>query len=131
MFSFRVITPLGQYLDQEVESVAFNTTEGRMMILTNHIPIVAALVPCRLSVKAAGKESEDYAISGGFFEFSSNKGLLLTDAIEGRDEIDLKRAQQAYQRARNRIDKKDTSTNMKRAELSLQKAINRIHIAEG
>ncbi|WP_301044744.1 ATP synthase delta/epsilon chain alpha-helix domain-containing protein, partial [uncultured Dubosiella sp.] len=34
----------------------------------------------------------------------------------------------AYARARERLDKKDEGTNLKRAELSLQKAINRISV---
>ena len=60
--------------------------------------------------------------------FCHFEALLLTDAIEGKVEIDLERAKKAYERARARIDKKDTTTNMKRAELSLQRALNRISV---
>lgn len=62
-------------------------------------------------------------------QFSQDRMLILADAIEGKGEIDLERAQAAYRRARERLDKKDSKTNLRRAELSLQRAINRIHVA--
>ena len=52
------------------------------------------------------------------------------DAIEGKGEIDLERAKKAYERARKRIEKKDSDTDMKRAQLALQRAIIRIHVYE-
>jgi len=128
MIDLRVVTPMGEYMDEPVKSIHLKTVEGEMTILSNHMPIVASLVPCRLSITKENDVVDDYSISGGFLHFSQNKALLLTDAIEGRNEIDLERAKKAYERARARIDKKDTHTNMKRAELSRQRAINRIHV---
>ena len=128
MISIKVVTPLGEYLSTEVKSIHLKSVEGEMTILPNHMPIVASLVPCPLVLKDAQDENKEYAISGGFIHFSKNEALLLTDAIEGKGEIDLERAKKAYERARIRLEKKDTNTNMKRAELSLARAINRIHI---
>ena len=56
--------------------------------------------------------------------------MILCDAIEGKNEIDIQRAKAAYQRAQQRLEKKDVNTNMKRASLALEKAINRIHVYE-
>ena len=128
MIKIRVVTPLGEYLDLDVKSIHVKSVEGEMTILPKHMPIVAALVPCRLKFKDGNDKDLDYAIAGGFLHFGNDEALLLTDAIEGKDEIDLERAKKAYERARARIDKKDTTTNMKRAELSLQRALNRISV---
>lgn len=128
MIKIRVVTPLGEYLDLDVKSIHVKSVEGEMTILPKHMPLVAALVPCRLKLTdESGKELE-YAISGGFVHFGNDEALLLTDAIEGKNEIDLERAKKAYERARARIDKKDEHTNLKRAQLSLQRAINRISV---
>ncbi|EOS62104.1 ATP synthase F1, epsilon subunit [Firmicutes bacterium M10-2] len=128
MIKIRVVTPLGQYLGLDVKSIHVKSVEGEMTILPKHMPLVAALVPCRLKLTdESGKELE-YAISGGFIHFGNDEALLLTDAIEGKNEIDLERAKKAYERARARIDKKDEHTNLKRAQLSLQRAINRISV---
>ena len=82
----------------------------------------------RVLVKTDGGDTLEYAMSTGFMQFADDKMLILADAIEGKGEIDLERAQAAYKRARERLEKKDSHTNMKRAELSLQRAINRIHV---
>ncbi|MEY8256422.1 ATP synthase F1 subunit epsilon [Erysipelotrichaceae bacterium 66-17] len=128
MITIRVVTPHGEYLKQEVKSVHVKSVEGEMTILPKHMPIVAALVPCRLKLKDAEDKDLEYAISGGFLQFGNDEAIILTDAIEGKNEIDLERAKRAYARARERLDKKDEGTNLKRAELSLQKAINRISV---
>lgn len=129
MIDFKVVTPLGEHLHKDVKSISVKTVEGQMVLLPHHMPIVAALVPCRLALKDGHDKMEDYAISGGFLHFDNDKCLLLSDAIEGAGEINLERAKEAYKRARNRIDKKDSTTNMRRAELSLKRAINRINVA--
>lgn len=128
MITIKVVTPLGEYLNKQVKSVHLKSVEGEMTILPNHMPIVASLVPCPLTIKDEQDQTSEYAISGGFIHFSQNEALLLTDAIEGKGDIDLERAKKAYERARTRLEKKDTNTNMKRAELSLARAMNRIRI---
>ena len=55
---------------------------------------------------------------------------ILTDSIESEDEIDLERAKKAKKRAERRLASQESDMNMKRAEIALQKAINRIHIKE-
>ena len=44
---------------------------------------------------------------------------------------DIERAKQAAKRAQDRLDKKDPNTNMKRAQLALARAINRISVYGG
>lgn len=126
MIHIKVVTPRGIYLESDVISVHFKTVEGEMTLLPNHTPVFAALEACPL---LAGNE-KIYALAGGFLKFQQDDCLILTDAIEGKNEIDIQRAKAAYQRARNRLDKKDVNTNMKRASLALEKAINRIHVYE-
>lgn len=130
MIRLRIVTPRGEYRNLEAASVHLKTSLGELTILPSHMPIVSDVVPCRIVVKLADGKTEEYACSGGFMEFSQDSMLLLADAIEGMGEIDLERAKAAYKRARERLDRKDDKTNMRRAELALQRAINRIHFSE-
>lgn len=127
MIHIKTVTPKGIYLEREVASVHMKTVEGEMTLLPHHTPVFAALVPCALQL---GNADEYYALSGGFLKFQDDACLILTDAIEGKDDIDIERARQAYRRARERLDKKDVNTNMKRASLALARAINRISVYE-
>lgn len=128
MIELEIVTPSGCYLSQSVMSIHAKSVEGEFSLLSNHMPVVMALVPCKLVVEDELGEKMEYAISGGFLHFGQDKCKILTDAIENRHEIDIDRAHAAYERARARLEKIDDDTNLKRAELALKKAINRIHV---
>ena len=50
------------------------------------------------------------------------------DSIEGQEEIDLARANAAKERAQKRLEKRDANTSIRRAEVAMQRAVNRIHV---
>lgn len=127
MITIKIITPLGLYKEGEVEAVHLCTVEGETTILPNHIPMVAMLKTCKCSLKEKGNY-QDYAMAGGLMQFANNEMRILTDAIEGREEIDVERATRAKERAERRLQKVDSKTNVKRAEIALAKAINCIHV---
>ena len=74
MIAFKVVTPKGEYLKQEVKSIHVKTVVGETTILPNHMPIFASLVPCKLVLKNENDEEEIFAISGGFLQFNKNEG---------------------------------------------------------
>ena len=127
MIALKIITPLGLYKECEVEAVNVKTVEGERTILSHHVPLVAMLATCRCSLKENGVY-QDYALAGGLLQMSNNEMRILTDAIEGRAEIDIERAKRAKERAEKRLAKQDDRTNIKRAEVALAKAINRINV---
>ena len=59
-------------------------------------------------------------------ELENDLATILTDAIESKEEIDLRRAEEAKQRAEARLD--DPNMDMRRAEVALKKEINRISV---
>lgn len=128
MIDLTIITPNGRYLSEPVQSIHARSVMGEFTILPHHMPIVMTLVPCRLTLVRENGEKEDFAISGGILHYDDTTAHLLTDAIEGRAEIDIPRAQAAYRRARKRLEKTDDTAAMHRAELAMQRAINRLHL---
>ena len=129
MIDVKIITPTGLYKECQVTQINARSSEGEFGLLSNHMPMVVMLAISRLTLSDANG-SKDYAISGGMLHFANNECRILTDAIEGEEEIDLERAKRAMARAQNRVDGKGTEidVNMRRAEIALQKAINRINI---
>lgn len=127
MITIKIITPLGLYMESEVEAIHVRTVEGETTLLPNHIPLVAMLETCKLQLRIHGTY-QDYALAGGMLHLLNNHANILTDAIEGREEIDVARAERAKARAEQRLKKQDANMNIKRAEVALAKAINRIRI---
>ncbi len=123
----QIITPMKTILDEEVDSVILSTTEGEMGILYDHEPVVVLLGYKTLSYTQ--DEVKKYATTlGGFAEITKDKIVVLTDASEFANEIDLERAKRAKERAEKRLS--DSNMDHLRAEIALKKAIARINLKE-
>ena len=127
MIKTKIVTPEGVY--KEIESAQLNvrSTDGERGILPNHMPLVLMLEISRLETKENGQKKQ-YAIAGGMLYFENNIATILVDSIESQDEIDEQRAIAAKERAEKRLAKKDSNIDIRRAEIALHKAINRINV---
>jgi F-type H+-transporting ATPase subunit epsilon len=83
-------------------------------------------------VKVTTKENTvlKYSTSGGFVEVKNNKVVMLAETIESLNEIDVKRAEAAKERALARLKDRMPGTDIERAEVALQRALNRIRLAQ-
>ncbi len=129
MMDVKIITPTGLYKECQATQINACSVEGEFGLLSNHMPLVAMLQISRLEI-VNGNEKKEYAIAGGMLHFQDNQVRILTDSIEGEEEIDLERARKAQERAEKRLAMKESEINMRRAEIALRKALNRIHVKE-
>jgi len=126
-FFLRVITPDRTFYEGEVEMVEFNTTEGEVGVLPGHIPLTVIVKPGILKItEAEGEKSA--ALHAGFAEILPTGVTILAEIIEWPDEIDENRAEAALERARQRIESKETDTDLARAETALLRAMARIQV---
>ncbi len=114
---------------EEVDMVIASAVEGQLGILPRHAPLMTMLVPGELRIKKGGQE-ESLSISGGFLEVRPDRVVILADAAERVEEIDLARAEEARRRAEARLKEKPPETDLIRAELALRRALIRIKVAE-
>lgn len=127
MMEVKIITPTGLYKKCQAIQINARSVEGEFGLLSNHMPMVAMLEISKLEI-VDENNSKEYAISGGMLHFANNEVRILTDAIEGEEEIDLARAEKAKARAEKRLASHETEVNMRRAEVALRKAINRMNV---
>jgi F-type H+-transporting ATPase subunit epsilon len=129
MFTVRIVTPRGLYREFNTSILNVVSTEGQLGILRNHMPLVAILTISMLStVEEDGRHR--YAISGGTLYFKDNVATIMTDAVERSDEIDIERALRAKQRAEERMKTVAEEQDLMRAQIALQRALNRINTAK-
>ncbi len=131
MLSVKIITPSGLYKECDAQMVNARSVEGAFGVLPKHMPVVAMLDISELQLIFANGERKDYAVAGGLFHLLNDEVRILTDSIEGEDEIDIERAKRAEARARKRLESHKDDINMRRAEIALRKAINRISVKNG
>ena len=60
---------------------------------------------------------------------ADNKVTILAEAAELADEIDVDRAQQAYERAKARLETPHPETDIARAQFAMRRALGRISTA--
>lgn len=122
-----IVTPEKKVLSKNVEMVIARGVSGDLGILPNHIPFVTALKIAPLRVKTDNGELW-IAVNAGFMQVERDKVVILAESAELPDDINLERAEAAKSRAESRISSKQAETDFKRAELALQKALNRIEV---
>lgn len=88
--------------ETEIDKISLQTVKGQITVLPNHIPLVAELKSGEAIVFNNDKQ-EILSIAGGFVEVGNNRVLVLADRVERAEEIDLARAQEAYERAQQRV----------------------------
>lgn len=130
MFRLTVVTPERPYFDGDCTSLVVPGTEGYLGVLTGHAPLLTAVAPGELRItEAPGEAPRILAVSGGFFEVSHNHATLLAEAVEDPAAIDLQRAQEALERARERLAHPDVGLDRVRAERAYYRARNRLDLA--
>lgn len=103
--------------------------DGYLGILPHHTPLMTMLTSGELRIKK-DKEEIDMAITGGFLEVRPDKVVVLADAAEKAEEIDIARAEAAKKRAEERIAEKVPEADLARAQASLMRALIRLKVAE-
>jgi F-type H+-transporting ATPase subunit epsilon len=122
-----IITAERLVYSDDVDVVVAPGIEGQLGILPHHAPLMTALQPGELMVRKNGEESY-LAVSGGFMEVLGNRVTILADAAERSDEIDEQRAQQAVERARERLEKREADIELEQALHSLRRAQVRLNV---
>ncbi len=119
-----IITPDRVFYTGEATMIEFNTTEGEIGVYPNHIALTTVIAPGIVTISTE-EEQVKAAVHAGFAEILPDKVTLLAEIAEWPDEIDVKRAQAAEERARERLEKKDANLDVMRAEIALKKALVR------
>lgn len=125
----KVITHEKIVYENDIDELYVQTTDGRMGILKNHVPIIATL-DIGVAKVVIDKENECIAVMGGILQFAHNKATILTDIAELECDIDIARAKYAKERAQARIKAHDDTLDIARAKMALAKAIVRISTKE-
>jgi F-type H+-transporting ATPase subunit epsilon len=114
----------------DVTTIIAQGAEGQMTILPKHAPLVTMLEPAELIIRRSNGDEMFMVITGGFIEVKPEKVIILADACERSDEIDLERAEQAKRRAEERMKTLTPDVDPSRAEAALRRSMARLRVAE-
>ena len=124
-----VVTAESAVYSDDVDVVIAPGVEGHLGILPHHTPLMTTLQPGELRVRKGG-EKFSLAISGGFLEVRPDRVIILADAAERAEEIDIARAEEAKRRAEDRLRQPTPEVDMAEAETALHRALARLEVVE-
>ncbi|MEW6661876.1 MAG: F0F1 ATP synthase subunit epsilon [Bacillota bacterium] len=123
-----IVTPERVLMREEVATVVVPAAFGYLGVLPGHAPLVTGLTPGVVRFRS-GDGTHRLAIGGGFMEIAGNKVVLLADTAERAEDIDVARAQRAYERACQRLKRRGQDVDELRAEAALKRAVARLKAA--
>jgi F-type H+-transporting ATPase subunit epsilon len=97
-----IVTPEKRVLSVTADEVRAPGANGGFGVRLNHEPFMTALEPGRLTYVEGGREHH-YAVGGGFLQVADNKVVVLADTAEAAGDIDVARAQKAFEDAQGRL----------------------------
>ncbi len=128
-FRLEIVTAERMVYSDDVDAVVAWGVEGQLGILPHHAPLMTILQPGDLMIRK-NKEEEYLAISGGFLEVRPDKVIILADACERADEIDIARAEEAKRRAQETMRAAPLSVEAAAAEAALRRSLARLKAVE-
>lgn len=124
-FYLEIITVDRQFYVGQAEALMLPIQDGQYGVLPGHEATVVAVEPGEMRYQVNGTWYPAVA-AGGFAEITPDYVIVLVSAAEHPDEIDLKRAQEAKDRAEERLRHKQSITEYYNSKASLARAMARL-----
>ena len=115
--------------EPEADIVMVPAVEGEMGVLPNHAPVLTTLTFGELVVRKGAAE-ERFAIYGGVVDVRPDKVVILADLAESSYALDMEKAQEARERARELLDEGLPEADNREAELALRRANLALRISQ-
>jgi F-type H+-transporting ATPase subunit epsilon len=129
-FKLDIVTPERVVFSDDVVSLVAPAEQGYYGVLAGHAPFLSILKPGEVRIRSERGELH-YATSGGFMEVTPKRTVILSESAEEVAGIDVRRAEEALKRAKERLAGTATKgPDRDRAELAKERAENRLRVAK-
>ena len=127
-FHIEIVTPDGLEYDGQIESILVRTDDGDVEILAGHTDFLASISTGRARLLIDGKP-RFASVNGGFISVTGGKVRLCAITFEFADQIDLKRAEAAKEKAEKAVKSANDDRAERLAKTKLARAASRIKVA--
>lgn len=127
-FKLDIIASDHVFFSGECDELVFPGLDGSFGILPNHQPMITCLSAGELKYRI-GDQWFEAAVSDGFVEIMPKFVNILADTVEKPEDIDIKRAEAAKQRAEERLRQKQSIQQYYHTQAALNRAMNRLKLS--
>ncbi|MCP9470067.1 MAG: F0F1 ATP synthase subunit epsilon [Nitrospira sp.] len=128
-FLLEVVTPEKLLLSQQVDEVIAPGLEGDFGVLSGHCHFLSMLRIGELRYRV-GDQIDHMAVLWGYAEVTPTRVTVMAEIAEKAEDIDVERATAKVEEAERRLKQGGLPSDVKEAQISLEKARLRKKIAE-
>jgi len=128
-FQLEIVTPEKMVVRDAAEEMQIPGKNGYLGILPGHAPLITELAVGEISYRSRN-HTYHLSVAWGFAEVLPDKVTILAETAERADEIDVKRAREAKQRAQTNLTSCATEEDFKRTAADIKRAETRLEVAE-
>jgi F-type H+-transporting ATPase subunit epsilon len=122
-----IVTPEAKTFSDDVDMVTLTGSEGEMGILPEHMPLMTELVAGEIHA-IKDNQSIFLAVGDGFIQVTGDRVSILTDMAIRAENIDEAAAEQARQRAEERLKQKLSDEDSAMVQASLAHALTQLQV---
>lgn len=129
-FSLKIYASNKVFYEGEAISLTLPTIDGEMGILANHEDMIIGIEVGELRMTTPDENVTIAAVSQGFAEIIGNEVNVLVSTAELPEEIDIRRAEEAAERAEEHLRQKKSIQEYYSSQASLARAMNRLKLSK-
>lgn len=127
-FGLNVIASDKQFYLGRGKSISLPAKDGEITIWAHHADMMIAIVPGEIRFQDEDDRWHTAVVGGGFAQIINNRVMVLADSIEKPEEVDIKRAQEAKERAQEQLRQKQSQQEYYISKASLARAMARMKV---
>ena len=122
-----IVTPEAKTFSEDVDMVTLTGADGEIGIYPQHMPLMTELVEGEIHAIKGG-QSIFLAVGNGFVQVTGDRVSILTDMAIRAENIDEAAAEQARQRAEERLKQKLSDEDAAMVEATLTHALTQLQV---
>lgn len=127
-FSLEIIASDKKFFSGRANAIVLPTPDGEVAVMAHHQNMLMAVVPGTARFEPADSPGvkTSVVVSSGFAEVINNRVKVLVLTAERPEDIDVLRAKEAQERAKEQLRQKQSIEEYHRSKLALARAMSRI-----
>ncbi|MDD3218971.1 MAG: ATP synthase F1 subunit epsilon [Lachnospiraceae bacterium] len=130
-FSLKIIASNGVFFDGRAKDLIFHASDGRFEILPHHENMVIAVEIGDAKYLDLDGNWVEFLTSRGFAEVLNNRITMIVNSAERPEDIDMRRAEEAKERAEEKLLHQQSRQEYVQTQASLARAMSRLKFNQG
>lgn len=129
-FYLNIVASDKVFFAERCQALIVPLADGAKEVLPHHENMIIALTTGETKIKTVDGSWIRAVTGDGFIQIMNNRVKMLVDTAEHPEEIDVRRAQEAKERAEEQLRQKKSIVEHSHSEASLARALTRLRLSD-